>query len=331
MTQIILLGPQDEQPSLVQTLADVGKIPSKTPVALITAGRESREAEDEDIVSLLDHPVRNLSLFARGETIFRDDPDLFAGLRLRHDHSRQLQALYRRRLDHAMDGACEVLETSVHPKDEWLVLEQLSERSAHLVKEVFEEAMAAVRELDHQHLLRLDELRDEFAAEWKPDEREAVIKAKQQVAHELSDCGALLVAGGHVVVLLNRLRLFGLAQLITAAENTMPVLAWSAGAMAMTTRVVAFHDRPPQGRGHAEVLESGLGLAPDVVALPHASQRLLLDDEMRVSILARRMKPAVCLALDSGSRADWDGQCWRSGKQTQRLNIDGTVTDWSTL
>jgi len=330
VTQIILLGPQDEQPSLAETLDGMAGIPPDGPVALITAGRESREAEDEDIVSQLNRPVRNLALFARGETIFRDDPELFIGLRQRHDHSRQLQALYRRRLDHAMDGACEVLETSGHPKDEWLVLEQHSERSAHLVKEVFEEAMAAVRELDHQHEQRLSGLRAEFADEWKPDERDGVVAAQAQIADELAESSALLVAGGHVVVLLNRLRLFGLTRLIPQASADLPVLAWSAGAMAMTARVVAFHDRPPQGRGHAELLESGLGLAPDVVALPHASQRLLLDDELRVSILARRMKPAVCLALDSGSRADWDGENWKTGEQTQRLNIDGTVTDWST-
>jgi hypothetical protein len=46
-----------------------------------------------------------------------------------------------------------------------------------------------------------------------------------------------------VAVLVNRLRLFGLGDLV--ADKT--VFAWSAGAMAVSERVVLFHDDPPQG------------------------------------------------------------------------------------
>ena len=49
--------------------------------------------------------------------------------------------------------------------------------------------------------------------------------------------GALAIAGGHVGVLLRCLKLFGVSP---PAE--LPVVAWSAGAMALTDRVVLYND-----------------------------------------------------------------------------------------
>jgi len=325
VNRVTLLGPQDEQPTVGSTVDGLADLDNDTPVALVTSGREGREAEDDDITSQLSRTVVNLSLFARSEAIFRTDTRLFLGLRRRHDQLRQLQALYRLRLDHALDAALAVLQTSGHPRDDWLVLERLEDRSAGLTNEIFEEAMSAVRDLDQQHLLRIRQVQAEFDEKWDPTRRDEVASAREEIATELSDCGALLIAGGHVTVLLNRLRLFGLIEL----SGDRPLVAWSAGAMALTPQVVAFHDSPPQGRGYAEVLESGLGLVPGLVALPHASRRLLLDDEMRVSVLARRMAPAVCLTLEAGSRADWNGTAWRAAPGTSHLAIDGTVPYWS--
>ena len=73
------------------------------------------------------------------------------------------------------------------------------------------------------------------------------------------------------------------------------MIAWSAGAMALTDRIVLFHDRAPQGPGHPEVYGSGLSLLRDVVLLPHARARLLLDDTARMAVFARRFAPARCV------------------------------------
>ncbi len=100
-------------------------------------------------------------------------------------------------------------------------------------------------------------------------------------------------------MLLNRLRLFGLERLL----RTRPVVAWSAGAMAIAERVVLFHDHPPQGAGNAELFEAGLGLVRGAVFLPHAASRLALDDPTRVALLARRLaRPRAC-TLDDGDAA----------------------------
>jgi hypothetical protein len=48
--------------------------------------------------------------------------------------------------------------------------------------------------------------------------------------------------------------------------------------MALTDRIVLFHDRSPQGFGHPEIYGRGLSVLHNVVPLPHARARLLLDD-----------------------------------------------------
>jgi hypothetical protein len=112
---------------------------------------------------------------------------------------------------------------------------------------------------------------------------------------------------------------------VAAALNGTPVIAWSAGAMALTDRIVLFHDRAPQGPGHPEVWVSGLSIVRDAVLLPHARARLLLDDVPRMAVLARRFAPARCVLLEGGTRLEpaRDGS-WPPG--TRILGEDGHVT-----
>ena len=127
-----------------------------------------------------------------------------------------------------------------------------------------------------------------------------------------------------MAVLLNRLRLFDLPSLI----GERMVVAWSAGAMAISERVVLFHDRPPHGPGYPELLENGLGLAPSVAPFPHAKRRLDLDDAIRVRLSALRFAPAICVALDEGTGIRWQGDGWQPLPVARRLAIDGGVQRW---
>ena len=136
----------------------------------------------------------------------------------------------------------------------------------------------------------------------------------------LADAAALVIAGGHVGVLAEVLHLFNIA----AALRSAPVIAWSAGAMALADRIVLFHDRAPQGPGHPEVYGSGLSLLRDVVLLPHARARLLLDDTPRMAVFARRFSPARCVLLETGTRIEVPDGGWPPG--TRVLGEDGHVT-----
>ena len=95
--------------------------------------------------------------------------------------------------------------------------------------------------------------------------------------------------------------------------------------MAVSERVILFHDAPPHGPGNAEVLDAGLGLAAGVVPLPHAHRRLRLDDAERVSLMARRFAPASCNALDDGATLVRRDGRWVLAPGVRRLTEDGTL------
>jgi hypothetical protein len=95
--------------------------------------------------------------------------------------------------------------------------------------------------------------------------------------------------------------------------------------MALTDRIVLFGDRSPRGPGHAEVYGSGLSLLRDVVLLPHARSRLLLDDTARMAVFARRFGPARCVPLEAGTRIDVSADgAWPPGVRV--LGEDGHMT-----
>lgn len=279
-------------------------------VVTITAGWEERELEDRELEEHLGGRIINLELFRRAEDVFQRDPELFAGMRQRHDRLRKLQRLYGLRLGHSLAAARELLRR--RPAD------QLDD----LLESEIDDAIELVRLLDTQHAKRLREVHAAFEDEWRPTERDVVGQHRREILQVMAEAGALFLAGGHVAILLNRLRLFSLGPHLAS----LPVFAWSAGAMVLTEKVVVFHDNPPQGKGNPELLELGLGLVPSVVALPHASRRLKLSDPVRVELFARRFGPGPCIALDEHSEMLWDGATAIPSGNTRVLFVDGTVT-----
>jgi hypothetical protein len=187
-----------------------------------------------------------------------------------------------------------------------------------------ESALETVRQLDRHHLARVEQVLRDFDHAMRPRERKAVLRHRSELAQEIQDAEAVLVAGGHVATLLNRLWIFGLDEQL----RHRPVVAWSAGAMAVTERVVLFHDNPPQGAGHAELLTRGLGLCRGVLALPNGSSRLRIDDPVRVAVLARRFAELRPVLLDPHRRVDWDPPRWVPGEETRMLRTDGAIQIW---
>jgi hypothetical protein len=106
------------------------------------------------------------------------------------------------------------------------------------------------------------------------------------------------IAGGHVGVLLNRLRLFGIDELL----GERALFAWSAGAMAVAERIVLFHDYPPQGGALPRCSKRGSDCARGLLPLPHARRRLRLDDPLRVALHRPPLRARPALAFDDGAR-----------------------------
>ncbi len=307
--RLLVLGPQGHQKTVAGVVADLGV---RGPLAVVTAGWKELEAEDTELAADLGCETRNLGLFPRAESLFREQPQVRSLLYERHDRLRALRTLYRLRLAPQLETCRQLLaRTDPAGPDELYAPE-------------IESAIAGVRALDAHHLARAATLDDEIT-ERLAHERPSLARHRDELAHALDGIGALLVAGGHVGVLLNRLRLF---DVLTLAPE-VPLVAWSAGAMALAERIVLFHDSPPQGPGDAEVYAPGLGLVRGLVPLPHARHRLRLDDPARVALLARRFAPDICTALDGGERLEriGEGADWELSDGTRVLQHDGAVRE----
>jgi hypothetical protein len=273
-----VLGPQ-RRPTLGPV---VGALDLAAPVATVTAGWEEREPDDTELDALLGGRSRNLRLHARWQDVLARDPAYADAERQYRAALREHRALYQLRLDAALRGLREVTR---YDGDDAV-------RSAART-----DAEAVVRLVDDQHLARVREARASFADTWRPGERDAVAEHRSAVSHLAGSASALVVTGGNVGVVLHVLRLF-------AVPAPAAVIAWSAGAMALTERVLLFHDRTPYSPSDAEFLDSGVGWLRGCVLLPHARRRLRTDDPVRMAELAARAAPARCVVLDDGVRLD---------------------------
>jgi len=273
-----VLGPQ-RRPTLGPV---VGALDLAAPVATVTAGWEEREPDDTELDALLGGRSRNLRLHARWQDVLARDPAYADAERQYRAALREHRALYQLRLDAALRGLREVTR---YDGDDAV-------RSAART-----DAEAVVRLVDEQHLARVREARASFSETWRPGERDAVAEHRSAVSHLAGSASALVVTGGNVEVLLHVLRLF-------AVPAPLAVIAWSAGAMALTERVLLFHDRTPYSPSDAEFLDSGVGWLRGCVLLPHARRRLRTDDPVRMAELAARAAPARCVVLDDGVRLD---------------------------
>ena len=280
--RVTLLGPQ-RRPTLE---AVVRSQHLEGPIATITAGWQEREPDDAELSQLLGGRDVSLSLYRRWADVQERDQEFAAAERRLQAVLEELREIYLLRLDHGLQAV--------------YALQRRSGRD-QLLPGAVAEAIAAVRELDAAHLRHVSDVRGEFYQRWQPHGRAVIAQHRDAVSALLRDAAAVVIAGGHVGILADVLHLFNIA-----AALRSPVIAWSAGAMALTDRIVLFYDRAPQGPGHPEVYGSGLSVLRQVVPLPHARARMLLDDAPRMAVFARRFAPARCVPLETGSRIDTD-------------------------
>ena len=279
MVMQILLGPQDPVPNLRQAIETIN---ADGPVVVITAGWRDSEGEIDELQDTAGCQIEDLMLYQRAEEVFSHEPALRELQRERQTKLTELQRLYRIRLSSTIAAARKLMRTRAEP--ELLRLEQRA-------------AITQLRALDAHHLRRIRGIHQNFNQRRAGLEIPRARAQRETVLQIVEKAGLVLIAGGHVAVLLNRIRLFGLDQ--SLAQK--PVIAWSAGAMAMSERIVLFHHLAPQGKRDAELLDAGLGIVRRRVLLPHASTRLDWSNRRRMALFSRRFSPATCCTLDNGS------------------------------
>lgn len=307
---VVLLGPQKVESQVARVLREIGV---RSRVALVTAGWQEREADDAPLVAELKAAgitSENLRLHQRSEEVFRTDAELATAYSARQERLRHLQGFYRTRLDYAGDAARAI---SVRHVDQ-----DLLDQESRVSIEQF-------RQLDRDHLDRCRAIHVAFEERMRLPERRAIVRHVRELQAILDPAEALVIAGGHVASLLNRLKLFDVIGLAKGKH----VLAWSAGAMILTERIVLFHDFPPYGSVIAQVLDAGLGLAPELVVLPDPKRRMRMDDRHGIARFAQRMSPATCVAMDKDAQVVFRSRRI-AGARAARLTSDGDVeTAWA--
>lgn len=304
----ILLGPQRFMTTAGTALRSLG-VDGR--VATINAGWEEREDAVDELDAALEGRTHHLRLYHRTFDVIAKD-EVFAGAALSfRDHHDALLSLYRLRLHHAMDGLYAVVRRSREA--------EARTGGAHTAYGAVDDAVEAVRHVDAWYGAQLKNLYAELDAAAPLDSSGVIAWHRGEIEAALADCAALVVTGGHVGTLLRALRLFAIR-----VPETLPVIAWSAGAMALTERVVLFHDHGPEGATEAEVYDRGLGRVKGIVALPHARRRLRLDDKDRCAVMARRFTDQHCVLLDDGTALELTPEGGLP-QGARILGIDGAV------
>mgnify|MGYP002630961574 CR=1 FL=1 len=284
---IVVLGPQRPTPNLGRALDRLG---ARGPVALITAGWRHDEEDISPLVRDVARPTRHLPLYAWFEEVTHRHPDESARYRQRTRRVRAWKRGYRIRLHAAMAALVE--------------LDELALADPELYQSSLQAALAQIIALDAEVPATLLSLR----ATEPPWTRAPILGYRERVAEAFRTCDTVALAGGQVATLLNRLRFFGVGPLLREFwERGGNLVAWSAGAMVLTERVMLFYDHPPDGPGHPEVLDAGLGLIRDLTLFPAAAQRLDLDDARRRWRLLARLQGGRALGLANGDALQVDG------------------------
>ena len=301
----VLLGPQSPVPNIAEAVANAGL--GEGPLAVISSAWQEAEGDIDELRDVLDVQLEDLGLYRRAEELMASDPILEAAARSRQDKLIAQQKMYRLRLKQLNIAARHMMS---------------AEGDAEMVAAEQRHAIAQLRALDRHHLHRSDSIWRTFSERFCPASYEPLNRHAQEIGDIINRCAGVAITGGNVAVLINRLRLFGVDELLDSCN----IVAWSAGAMTLADRIVLFHDHAPDGRRDAEVLGGGCGVLPGYVFLPDTRHRLRQGDRRRIGLLSRRFSPDVCLALDNGAELYIDNTTVSRAGAVRKLNADGRLT-----
>lgn len=309
--QIHILGPQMPKPNIANVLNNHCR---RGPIAVISAGWRYDESEIQALTRDIQREVYHLPLYEWFDEMGAIEPELSGLHRMRQRRIKAYKKVYQLQLKAALDV--------------WEQVRELYKKNRSLYDQDEQEACQHVCEIDEACLSRLEEIRDDFSALQQPWLHETAIPLFERIAYTFSQCAGVIITGGHVPVLRNRMYFFGLEHLLRETlEEGRHLFAWSAGAMTLTDRIVLYYDDPPLGIRHPEILDTGLGIISDTIFLPHASTRLKLSEPERIEKFARRFQPATCICLENGAHIIYDENGMEDlsvARTAFRLSTEGT-------
>lgn len=302
---LVLLGQQRDVPRLQAVLE---RWDIQGPVGLVSAGWEEDEDDDQWVRDAVDVPVVNSQLYALADQLFQQDPQVIELLRERQDRLRELREINELQTEHLCVVAREL----------WSRLDIHAGALGPL-----QQTIEQLRAVDQSYLESITTVIVEYEQRIAPKERPSVVEYRQRVLERLRDCEAILIAGGHVGVLLNRLNLCRLLQNVQ-----LPIVAWSGGAMALGERIYFYGQFLPHTKREVELSRRGMSLFTGVQLFPRATQRLQVHDPREMGLLARRMT-GQCLLLNEQSEIGWTAAGEMHKAHVQSINDLGEIQEWT--
>lgn len=176
----------------------------------------------------------------------------------------------------------------------------------HFCCQDVQDTMAKIIENDSLMLRICDQIEGYFRDRSRVEEHPVYIAMREEFRNRILSANSIFIFGGHMPVLLNRLKFFDLKGVFNEAlcrgTNFYTV---SAGSMALADKVIVYDDfghRAEGGHGREfEFFDNGLGLVTKVAIFPHCMDRIQTDEPDNLSYLANRFSSGPCVGLNEES------------------------------
>ena len=313
--KIHILGPQRDHPNLVN-IVDTHLKDAR--IAVVSAGWRHEESELKPMARDLRRPLSLLPLYLWFDELGQKEPDLSKEHSERQRRIKAYKKLYRKKLHMHLD----YLD----------FIEKKWRKQPELYEDDYQEALNDLRSIDTGALKRLERIRAQFPNLLEPWKHPSAQPFHEEIRSTLEHCDGLIIAGGHVAILRNRMFFFGFAELLRDfLKQGKQIICWSAGAMAMCEQIILYYDDPPEGMGVAEILDTGMGILPNVTFFPHAAQRLRLEVPARVRALTQRFHNQKCITLEVGAHLLYENNTYQNlgaSSAASQMSLSGALVPY---
>lgn len=176
----------------------------------------------------------------------------------------------------------------------------------HYCCQDLQDTMAKIVENDALMLEACRELDRYFRDRARIDENPTYLEIRDELRRRILSANSVFMAGGHMPVLINRLRFFDLDSVFREAlwrgTNFYTI---SAGSMALCEKIIVYDDfygeEGSVRRREFEFFDTGLGLVTAVTLFPHCMDRIQTDEPDNLTYLAHRFASGPCVGLNEES------------------------------
>ena len=269
-----------------------------------------------------DENIQNLSIYHEFNRFRRNEPELYRQYHEKQGVIIKAKEFYRRKNSdfvrilreqtqfvkdsYAGVGLAQILAYDVAARRSGLPRMGQGELIFHYYCQDIQDTLAKIVDNDNAMVRVCKEVERAFRDRSRVDENPLFITMRDELRRRILSANTILIFGGRVSVLLNRLWFFRLHDVLQEAlcrgTNFCSV---SAGSVVLAQKVILYDDfwgdRAARPRKEFEFFDNGLGLVKPVTLFPHCMDRIQTDDPDNLAYLARRFAAGVCVGLNEES------------------------------